>query len=355
MAKAVVFMNPVPSKAPQISCFKFIKVISPCFDKVSVISSSLDDNDYAQVINVRYKKQKNKILRVLNFIYFQLKVFIKAMACVKKGDYAFFWVGDKMFSPMFVCKLKKAKTYFFLYGMTSLENESKKAQTTKKGQDYLAKKADFICAESKSVLLDRNIDITQNTKILHLYVDDFNNTKKREKKVGMLCRIAQGKCVLESIGGFNKFHETHPDYSLEIVGDGILFDECKKLIKDLKADNFISMRGWMLHEELFEIMPCWELLLFPTKTEGVPNSVLECMSMSIPALSSHVGGLKDIIIDKYNGYVLENTDEDTIAMGLTQVFGSDTLSDVQTHAKETINQKFTLEKAQKNFREQMGF
>lgn len=355
MAKAVVFMNPVPSKAPQISCFKFIKVIAPCFSQVSVVSSSLDDTDDAQVINVKYKKQKNKIVRLINFIWFQLKVFLKALSVLKKGDYAFFWVGDKMFAPMLVCKLKKVRTYFFLYGMTSLENASKKARNTRKSQDYLAKKADYICAESPSVLTDRGISEGDNTKIIHLYVDESDKKAEKENKIGMLCRLAPGKCVLESIEGFAAFHKNHEDYTLDIVGDGLLYDQCKELICKLEASEYITLHGWMLHEQLFELMPSWKLLLFVTRTEGVPNSVLECMSMSVPALCSHVGGLKDIITDKDNGYVLDGYDAQSIACALCDVIDSDTICDVSDRAKATVSSKFTLTKAQQNFKSQMGF
>lgn len=355
MAKAVVFMNPVPSKAPQISAFKFLKVIAPNFEKISIISSNLDSNDDAQVINIKYKKQKNKIIRLVNFFWYQVKVFCASMSTLKKGDYAFFWVGDKMFSSMLACKLKGVKTYFFLYGITSLENNSKKAQTTKIGQDYLASKADFVCAESASVLTDRGIAIGDNTKIIHLYVDDLQTVEQKQNRIGMLCRLASGKCVLESIEGFVQFHKSHPDYVLDIVGDGILYDDCKRFVQRLKADSFVKLHGWLLHDELFELMPKWQLLLFATKTEGLPNSVLESMSMSIPALCSPVGGLKDLIADKENGYILRRDEPDTIAQALCDVVDSGTLELVSVKAKDTINNKFTLKKAQENFKNQMGF
>ena len=356
MADCVVFMNPVPSKAPQISAFKFLKVISPCFDNVSIVSSSLDDTDDAQVINVKYKKQSNKILRVLNFVWFQIKTFFKSMSVLKKGDVAFFWVGDKMFSSMLACKLKRVKTHFFLYGMTSLENASKKAENTKKSQDYLADKADFVCAESKGVLDDRGVKISDRIKLIHLYVDDTPQSKEKENKIGMLCRLASGKCVLESIEGFCKFHESFPQYSLDIVGDGIQYDECKQLIEEKCAGDFIRLCGWVLHDELFQFMPKWKLLMFATKTEGLPNSVLESMSMKIPALCSPVGGLKDLIKDGYNGYVLASDTPDVIAKSLCDIFENEPqLSFVSENAKDTINSKYTLQKARENFKTQMGY
>lgn len=356
MADCVVFMNPVPSKAPQISAFKFLKVINDSFDNITIVSSSLDYTHDAKVVNIKYKKQSNKIIRILNFLLFQVKVFFKSMSALKKGDTAFFWVGDKMFSSMLACKLKKAKTYFFLYGDTSLENTSKKAQNTKKSQDYLANKANYICAESESVLLDRGVELDDDTKIIHLYVDDLENNSEKENKIGMLCRLASGKCVLESIKGFHEFHKIYPQYSLDIVGDGLLFDECKNLITKLDAQEYIKLHGWVLHEELFTFMPEWKLLLFPTKTEGMPNSVLESMSLSIPTLCSPVGGLKDLIIDKENGYVLVEDSPSQICKSLCDIFlCEEELVRISKNAKATIDDKFTLEKAKENFKSQMGF
>ncbi len=355
MNRAIVFVNPAPSKSPQISAFKFLEVISPFFSDISIVSTTLDPTPNAKVFNIKYKKQKNPISRVLNFILFQIKLLIKSFSLVKKGDYVFFWIGDKMFTPMFVSKIKKAKTYFFHYQIPVLEKNTRKARTTTKGQDFMASISDYVCAESPSVITDRGIVIDDRTKILHLFVDDLSSNEQKQNKMGMLCRLASGKCVLESIEAFSKFHKVHPEYSLDIVGDGELYDQCKVMIDKLDASGFIKLHGWLTHEELFRIMPAWKLLLFPTKTEGLPNSVLENMSMSIPPLCSTAGGLKDLIEDGVNGYLLENEEVDTIYNRLCYVVESDTLEDVSRRAKDTINNRYTLVHAQENFKSQMGF
>ncbi len=355
MADAVVFINPVPNKAPQISAFKFIDVISPCYDKITVVSSSLDDKQGVNIHNLKYKKQSNKILRLLNFCFFQIKAFFESLAVLHRGDDAFFWIADNMFSSMLACKLKGVTTHFFLYGITSLENTSKKAKTTARSQDFLSKRADFVCAESESVLTDRGIALSDRTKLIHLYVDTVDSDVKKQNRIGMLCRLASGKCVLESIESFSKFHTTHTDYVLDIVGDGILYDECQRKIAQLNADSFINMHGWLEHEQLYQLMPSWKLLLFATKTEGMPNSVLECMGVYVPPLCSAVGGLKDLIVDKENGFFLRSDDAQTIADALSKVIDSDSLSLVSENARLTVDRKFTLKSAQDNFKSQMGF
>lgn len=350
MADAVVFMNPVPSKAPQISAFKFLKVIGGSYDNVTILSSSLDDTPDARVINIKYKKQSNKILRLLNFVYFQLKAFFKSMSVLHSGDTAFFWVGDKMFSSHLACKLKGVKTCFFLYGMTSLENNDKKAENTARSQNFLAEHSDYICVESPSVLTDRGITCTDNTRIIHLYVEKPSVICDPKKRIGMLCRLAHGKCVLQSIEGFCDFHKTHKDYTLEIVGDGILMDECKSLVKELDAEDCITLFGWLSHEQLNAVSPYWKLLLFPTKTEGLPNSMLECMSIGVPPVASAVGGIKDVIIDNENGFILPNDDAKTISKKLSEVVDTAPISSVSINAQKTVDERFTLQKAQENFR-----
>jgi len=79
------------------------------------------------------------------------------------------------------------------------------------------------------------------------------------------------------------------------------------------------------------------------------------MSMGIPVLCSPVGGLKDIIVDNENGYILPLDDSKTISRKLSEVISNNALDYVSQNAKDTVNNKFTLKKAQENFKKQMGF
>lgn len=49
-----------------------------------------------------------------------------------------------------------------------------------------------------------------------------------------------------------------------------------------------------------------DLLCNTSDSEGIPVSIMECLSYGIPVIARDVGGLKEIVIDSYNGILLKS-------------------------------------------------
>ena len=62
----------------------------------------------------------------------------------------------------------------------------------------------------------------------------------------------------------------------------------------MNAEDYIDMLGWVEHEKILQTTRKWQYLLFPSDTEGMPNSVLEMMGQGIPVIAAPVGGINDI-------------------------------------------------------------
>jgi len=57
-----------------------------------------------------------------------------------------------------------------------------------------------------------------------------------------------------------------------------------------------------------------------SESEGVPVSIMEAMSCHIPIIAPDVGGIKDMVIDEYNGILLSgDPDINEIAVGLEKI------------------------------------
>lgn len=52
-----------------------------------------------------------------------------------------------------------------------------------------------------------------------------------------------------------------------------------------------------------------DMLVFPSKLEGSPNSVLEAMFLGLPVICSNIGAHRSVIIDKKNGYLFKDKNE----------------------------------------------
>jgi len=135
-----------------------------------------------------------------------------------------------------------------------------------------------------------------------------------------------------------------------LVGDGSLRKKVEEEIKRLDLSNFVQITGWVKNPETY--LTKMQLLLLPSKSEGIPNVILEAMACGVPVLATPVGGIPDIIRDGETGFLLKSNDPRHIANRIIELLNKPTLlKKVSTNAykyvKENFNYKITLEIWQK--------
>ncbi len=94
------------------------------------------------------------------------------------------------------------------------------------------------------------------------------------------------------------------NYKFIFIGDGPLFNKVKKITKD----NVILL-GKKDHNEVIDYISRCSFLVVPSRVEGLGLVALEAFSCSKPVVANNVGGLKEIVIDKYNGLLSNNKEE----------------------------------------------
>jgi len=106
------------------------------------------------------------------------------------------------------------------------------------------------------------------------------------------------------------------DYQLDIYG----------AIKDKRYENFnwtkynVSYKGEISSEEVLHKLNEYQLLVLPTSyREGYPGIIIEALSMSIPVVSTFVGGIPEIIQDGKNGRLVEHPDAEAIAQAILSI------------------------------------
>ena len=50
----------------------------------------------------------------------------------------------------------------------------------------------------------------------------------------------------------------------------------------------------------------YDVFINVSSTEGIPVSIMEAMSFGIPAIASNVGGTNEIVIDGFNGFLIDS-------------------------------------------------
>ncbi|MDC9724096.1 MAG: glycosyltransferase, partial [Urechidicola sp.] len=117
-------------------------------------------------------------------------------------------------------------------------------------------------------------------------------------------------------------------------GDGDV-DKLKDIIKTNSLENIVSYIGWVsgdLKKELFE--KC-NIMILPSYNEGLPISLLEAMSYSMPIISTNVGGIPQVLEDRVNGKMVTPGNKQQIGDAITYYINNN--EQIEIHGKISYN------------------
>lgn len=109
-------------------------------------------------------------------------------------------------------------------------------------------------------------------------------------------------------------------------GDGVREKHLKKLCENLLTDHSNikwQFMGRVSNEEMLDYYDKQRphVLINVSESEGLPVSMMEAMSYGIPVIGTDVGGVKEIIADHRNGYLLNaDADSKTIAAVISKFY-----------------------------------
>lgn len=136
----------------------------------------------------------------------------------------------------------------------------------------------------------------------------FRNKFGLKGKKVFLCsgRLVKGKgleLLLKAMVDVVKFNK---DVMLVLIGDGELEDRLKDMVRVLMLENFVRFDG--LVENVHEYLNASDIFIFPSLSEGMPNSLLEAMACGLPVIASKIGGVVDVVEDGKSGILVEPGD-----------------------------------------------
>lgn len=119
--------------------------------------------------------------------------------------------------------------------------------------------------------------------------------------IGRLTAIKNHKLFLQIANEiYNKINNVH----FLIIGDGELKNELKNEINELSLKPNIHFTGWITDIPL--LYSDIDILLLTSLNEGTPVAIIEAMHYGIPAVSTNVGGVSDLIKNGENGFVVNS-------------------------------------------------
>ena len=130
-------------------------------------------------------------------------------------------------------------------------------------------------------------------------------------------------------------------------GDGDV-EQVKEIIKQNGLENIAEFQGWVNGEKKEYLLNLADAFILPSYNEGLPISVLEAMSYSLPVISTTVGGIPEILKNGENGFIMEPGDKDAIYHAVVSLMedknlckdmGKKPFEKVQVHLPEYVEKQ----------------
>lgn len=158
---------------------------------------------------------------------------------------------------------------------------------------------------------------------------DISGSKINFLSVG---RFVEKKSPQSVVNAFKLVIEKFADARLNMVGQGPLFQDTKKLIADMGLTGYITLTGVLKTEQIKELMKLSRAFVQHSVTaqngdgEGTPVTILEASSSGLPVVSTRHAGIKEAVIDGVTGYLDEEHDIAAMANSMIKLAESPQLA-----------------------------
>jgi glycosyltransferase involved in cell wall biosynthesis len=110
----------------------------------------------------------------------------------------------------------------------------------------------------------------------------------------------------------------HPTATLLLVGDGIRRASVEALVREAGLAHAVIFTGFRAEiPALLGAMDCF--VLASTRTEGVPQSLLQAFAAGVPVVASDVGGIPEVVVDGVTGVLVKSESAGALAGGILGV------------------------------------
>jgi len=109
-------------------------------------------------------------------------------------------------------------------------------------------------------------------------------------------RLVEGKRPGNAIEAVARARKKGSSIELYLCGEGPLRPELERLVNDLGVEDAVHFLGHVPYDKMPTIYRSVDVLVLPSRTEGVPRSVLEAIASNVPVVCTRLDQLTDIVL-----------------------------------------------------------
>jgi glycosyltransferase involved in cell wall biosynthesis len=172
--------------------------------------------------------------------------------------------------------------------------------------------------EEKTRVILHGVDTQEEFNPINIDLRGIESIVPKDKFiVSYMGRFSEEKCPQTFVDIADKLRDYKDIYFL-MLGNGSEYNSVKLKIEKLGLHEKIYSPGFV--EDNRPFLKASDLLIIPSKIEGIPIVLMESLSLGIPVIASSIGGIPDIIENNYNGFLCDPNNIDDFADRIIQVY-----------------------------------
>lgn len=140
---------------------------------------------------------------------------------------------------------------------------------------------------------------------------------------------------------FHAFLQEYPDATLWLFGDGKERENILQDMERLQLNDAVVL--WGNRPDVISFLKSADVMVMPSKIEGLPGVILEAMMCQVPVVAAPVGGIPEVVIDGKTGFTPLRYDIDSYLAPLRILFSEKETRMKITHAaNEMVKKEFLM-------------
>ena len=215
-----------------------------------------------------------------------------------------------------ILRLFGSKIIYHFHGASFMEHYRSASKRTQSRMRALFGKVDIVICLSESwrqyityIAPRSNIKVVPNaTHLPELCVKQNSDDLVHLTFLGL---IGERKGLFDLLRVVRRLIDNDLKIKLSVGGNGES-NRLQATIKSLELNDSVNFLGWISEKQRDKLLRETDIFVLPSYGEGMPMSILEAMSYSVPVVSTTVGGIPELVSDGETGFLIEPGDLDVL-------------------------------------------
>lgn len=158
---------------------------------------------------------------------------------------------------------------------------------------------------------------------------------------GTVARLDPVKNQEMMLKAFSVAVKQHSDFWLLLVGDGPDREKLQEKAKGLGIDKRVIFTGFQQYPANY--LTAMDVFLLTSHTEGTSMTLLEAMSLGVPAIVTAVGGNPEIVSHGKTGFLVPTNKHELLAESMIELYADpEKVRSMAIHCKKIFRSRFSI-------------